>query len=115
MADAVASWYDNVYTPVVRTIREHAILKDFPRRTEADLYLWIADHHYFLNEQGEEIDLAQAALDFAKHYSERIDKKLLRGVKQAVTDFLEGNGMLPIEGTMASEPHHDDQERGDEK
>ena len=108
-ADAVASWYDTVYMPVVNTIREHTILNDFPRRTEADLYLWITDHHYYLNEQGEEIDLPQAAIDFAKNYSERVDKKLLRGVKQAVTDFLEGNGMLPVEGTMVSEPHRSEE------
>lgn len=108
-ADAVASWYDKVYMPVVNTIREHTILNDFPRRTEADLYLWITDHHYYLNEQGEEIDFSQAAIDFAKNYSERVDKKLLRGVKQAVTDFLEGNGMLPVEGTMVSEPHRSEE------
>ncbi|CAG0943860.1 hypothetical protein ANRL1_01500 [Anaerolineae bacterium] len=108
-ANAVVSWYDHVYMPVVNTIREHTILKDFPRRTEADLYLWITDHHYYLNEQGEEIDFAQAAIDFARNYSERVDKKLLRGVKQAVTDFLEGNGMLPVEGTMVSEPHRSEE------
>jgi hypothetical protein len=113
--DAVISWYDNLYLPVVRVIYEHAILKDFPNRTEADLYLWVMDHHYFLHEQGEEVDLEQAAVDLRENYSERIDKKLLRTVRQAVFDFLEGNNLEPIEGTMASEPHHEESESKNEQ
>ena len=41
LAEAAASWYDNVYQPIVSLIREYEILKHFPGRTEADLYLWI--------------------------------------------------------------------------
>ncbi|MDE3088832.1 MAG: hypothetical protein KGJ80_05565 [Chloroflexota bacterium] len=109
-AEAVASWHDNVYMPMVKIIREHNILNDFPRRTEADLYLWIMDHHYFLNEQDENIALEDAAIDFAEHYSQRIDRKLLRGMRQAVAEFLGGEELMAVEGTMASEPHHDDEE-----
>jgi len=39
--EAVGSWYDNVYRPLVEVIREHDILKYFPGRTEADVYLWL--------------------------------------------------------------------------
>jgi hypothetical protein len=42
--EAVASWYDNVYMPVVQAIRDYDLLHNFPGRTEADLYLWIALH-----------------------------------------------------------------------
>jgi hypothetical protein len=41
---AVASWYDHVYMPVVEAIRDYELLHNFPGRTEADLYLWIALH-----------------------------------------------------------------------
>ena len=41
MAEASASWYDNVYKPIADLIREYDILSHFPGRTEADLYLWI--------------------------------------------------------------------------
>jgi hypothetical protein len=94
--EAVASWYDNVYLPVVRAIREHNILSDFPNRTEADLYLWITDHHYFLHEQDQDVDLEQAAVDFAERYSQRLDKRLLNAAKQAVTEFLEGETLKPM-------------------
>ncbi|MCD6291193.1 MAG: hypothetical protein J7M34_11870 [Anaerolineae bacterium] len=49
--EAVASWYDNVYMPIIRKIRELGIMREFPERTEADLYLWITQHREMLKEQ----------------------------------------------------------------
>ncbi len=107
--EAVASWYDNLYQPVVQIIRRHNMLNDFPHRTEADLYLWTMDHHYYLNENGDEVDLENAAVDFAERYSQRLDKRLLNVVKQAVQEFLEGGTLKPMIGTFLSEPHSTDQ------
>jgi hypothetical protein len=42
--EAVGSWYDNVYLPLVQLIRERDILKYFPGRTEADLHAWLILH-----------------------------------------------------------------------
>jgi len=111
---AVASWYDTVYLPVIASIRAHNILHEFPHRTEADLYLWITDHHYYLHQQNENVDLEDAAVDFAEHYSKRLDKRLLNAVKQAVTEFLEGETLKPMIGTYASEPHPEPEEKTDE-
>jgi hypothetical protein len=86
--EAVLSWYDHLYWPIVRAIRENGILRDFPRRTEADLYLWIMDHYHFLREHDERIGLEDAAIDFARNYSQRLDKRLLRSVRQAVTNLI---------------------------
>lgn len=102
--EAVTSWYDNVYLPVVQAIRQHNILSDFPNRTEADLYLWITDHHYFLHEQDHEVDLEQAAVDFAERYSQRLDKRLLNAAKQAVTEFLEGETLKPMLDVLMPNP-----------
>ncbi|MCL4394894.1 MAG: hypothetical protein M1482_08865 [Chloroflexi bacterium] len=105
-AEAVASWYDNLYLPTVRAIRDHRILRDFPGRTEADLYLWIMDHFFYLSQQAKEVALEDAAVDFARHYSNRLDKRLLRTMRQAVTELLNTDDFAPVEGTMASEPRH---------
>ena len=52
--EAVAHWYDTVYMPIIEVIRKSNILKDFPNRTEGDLYLWTLDHqHYLSKEKGE--------------------------------------------------------------
>ena len=42
--EAVVHWYDTVYWPVLEAIRTTGILREFPGRTEADLYLWILKH-----------------------------------------------------------------------
>src|SRR5690625_1422119 len=49
--EAVAHWYDAVYMPVVRSIRRNGLLRGFPGRTEADLYLWLAQHRAALEEE----------------------------------------------------------------
>jgi hypothetical protein len=73
---AVASWYDNVYRPLVEIIREQGILKEFPGRTETDLYLWIISHRQTLqDEYGSEVPIEQAAEQFTEDFSHRSDKK----------------------------------------
>lgn len=49
--EAAAQFYDTVYLPVVRVIRERGLLRDFPQRTETDLYLWLTEHQAELETQ----------------------------------------------------------------
>lgn len=63
--DAVAHWYDKVYTPIVNTIRRSGILKGFPGKTEGDLYLWVLDRQRYLHAKGRRLASPQkAAKDF---------------------------------------------------
>ncbi|HEX8990709.1 MAG TPA: hypothetical protein VF784_03435 [Anaerolineales bacterium] len=48
--EAIMHWYDNVYLPIVKVIRKSKILRDFPGKTEGDLYLWVLDHQRYLAE-----------------------------------------------------------------
>ncbi len=41
MSDAAADWYDNVYLPIALAVREQKLLREFPDRSEADVYLWV--------------------------------------------------------------------------
>ena len=51
--EAITHWYDNVYMPIINVIRDTDILKEFPGKTEGDLYLWVLDHqHYLQQEEG---------------------------------------------------------------
>ncbi|MEW5868626.1 MAG: DUF4032 domain-containing protein [Chloroflexota bacterium] len=82
--DALVSWYQNVYSPLVETIRQQEILKEFPGRTETDLYLWITTHRWYLRQAyGDEVPLEQAAEQFADDYSERPMKKVVKAIKKA--------------------------------
>jgi hypothetical protein len=51
--EAIIDWHDKVYLPVIQVIRETGIIKEFPEKTEGDLYLWVLDHqHYLAEEEG---------------------------------------------------------------
>jgi len=70
--EAVKGWHREVYFPLVRIIRKHRILKDFPTRTEMDLYFWIIEHRWYLaEEQKRRISLESAATDFSRRFSQR--------------------------------------------
>jgi hypothetical protein len=49
--EAVVSWRDTVYRPMVDAIRRSRIMEEFPRRTETDLYLFVMDHLHHLRER----------------------------------------------------------------
>ncbi len=58
----VAHWYDTVYMPIIKIIRESSILKEFPDKTEGDLYLWVLDHqHYLSREEGQPLQPPETA------------------------------------------------------
>ncbi len=63
--EAVAHWYDKVYLPIVRAIRRSGILKEFPGKTEGDLYLWVLDRQRYLSQEGRKLASPEkAAKDF---------------------------------------------------
>ena len=67
---SVSSWYDSVYLPIIKIIREQNILERFPGRTETDLYLWIIEHHFFMSELcDDDVTIKEAAENFTDGYS----------------------------------------------
>jgi hypothetical protein len=63
--EAIAHWYDKVYYPIIRIVRRSGILKQFPGKTEGDLYLWVLDRQAYLNKEGKDlVPPAKAAKDF---------------------------------------------------
>jgi hypothetical protein len=68
-SDALVSWYNNVYQPIIGIIREERLYYLFPNRTESDLYVWIVQHWDFLKRKyGVNYSLADAAKDFSEKY-----------------------------------------------
>lgn len=75
--DAVRGWYKDVYHPLVKIIRKKQILKEFPHRTEMDLYLWIIEHRYYLSqEHSRNVSIEAAAQHFLDYFSTRPFKTL---------------------------------------
>jgi hypothetical protein len=66
--EAVVDWYENLYKPTVEAIRRLGLLRDFPGRTEADLYLWVMDHRHFLAQEGQELSPEEAARSYEARF-----------------------------------------------
>ena len=92
--EAAYRWLEDVYWPVVVFIRERGILRDFPNRTETDLYVWLIKHQKELSAQlGWGVSAETAVLDLAdkqaatpKQLIQRLGKKLSQAL---VPDALE--------------------------
>lgn len=88
--EAVASWYDNVYLPVVEVLRAQQALAAFPGRTEADLYRWIMDHRWYLRERSGGADPGPlvAVEDYVRMFGRRslaaFTERILRGMAEAL-------------------------------
>lgn len=76
---AAAVWCDTVYTPIRDVIRQQGVLRDFPQRTEADLYVWLSEHQQELQEKlGWQIDADTAAQDLAARQGNRAHSVITR-------------------------------------
>jgi len=81
--EAVSNWYEVVFFPVVNIIRRRGLLRNFPDRTETDLYLWAADHRAELEQEiGWDIGPEAALTDLAEKQSPL--------TKQPIRDFFTG-------------------------
>lgn len=119
--EAVGSWYDHVYMPLIDLIRERDVLSYFPDRTEADLYAWLILHRAELekdarslgyisdNELLEELikeKNATALTRLLSFFTPKLDLQSL-SLKAARTKFLEETGLntiRPNHGLRFTEP-----------
>ncbi len=63
--EAVIHWFEKVFLPIRRVIRNSGILRSFPGKTEGDLYLWVLDRQRYLSQQGFKLaSPGKAASDF---------------------------------------------------
>ncbi len=69
MAEAIASWFNRVYLPVITVIRQQRILRRFKGRTPADLYVWLIRYWDELKQKfGNDYSLDVAARSFSREY-----------------------------------------------
>ena len=67
--DAVLSWFNNVYMPVVKSIQSHKILRLFKKRTISDLYIYLIKYWDELKQKfGNDFSLDDAVRDFKKSH-----------------------------------------------
>ncbi|MDR2658604.1 MAG: transcriptional regulator [Spirochaetaceae bacterium] len=99
-SDALLSWYNNVYYPIIHIIEEENMSAVFPKRTVSDMYVWLVKYWDNLKRTyGANYSLTAAVKDFLnKHSSKnkkrpllfdffsRIMKRDIRGIKRDKRD-----------------------------
>ena len=89
-ADALWSWHENVYKPVVDAIEEEGLLSRFPERTASDLYMFIVQHWDELKHKyGLGYSLGEAARDYSKLYGSSPFSRIKRKAAAGIARFLE--------------------------
>ena len=65
--DALISWFQTVYLPVIAVIDKYKLLSDFKDRTKSDIYVWVVKHWDRLKQKnGNDYSLDAATKDFVK-------------------------------------------------
>lgn len=96
MVEAAASWYDNVYLPVILAIKESGVLREFPQRTEADLYIWVAYHRERLKERyGGMPPDREVAATLADRFSGKPFGRFVKMISRAVNAALKAAAESP--------------------
>jgi hypothetical protein len=96
LGEAAASWYDTVYLPIIQAIRETEVMKEFPQRTEADLYLWVAYHSERLRERyGVMPPDKEVAAALAEQFSDRPIARLAKTVARTIHAAVKAAGESP--------------------
>ena len=89
--EAVALWYEMAYEPVVEIIRESGILRAFPGRTEADLYIWVLRHQQELSQRyGHPVLMDRAAADLAARSPRWLLRRCLQRLRECLSRFRRG-------------------------
>lgn len=83
--EAVVHWCDEVYLPTVALIRETGLARGFPKRTTADLYVWLADRRGEIEEQsGWEVSTGEAVAEMADTFGSYRPQGIVRRALESV-------------------------------
>ena len=85
MEEAILSWFNTVYLPLVTSVRKKHILHNFPKRTLADMYVWIVRYWDELKQKfGDEVPIEAAVVDFDKKYKIPLYKRFINNIKRII-------------------------------
>ena len=85
MEEAILSWFNKVYIPLVSSIKRKHILHNFPKRTLGDLYIWVVKYWDELKQKfGDDIPLDEVVTDFSKTHKPPIKKRIKNQIKRII-------------------------------
>jgi hypothetical protein len=88
-AEALWSWYENVYKPVVVAILDEGLLSRFSGRTASDLYMFLVQHWDELKRKyGLDYSLGEAARDYGQRFGSTPFTQLKKRIKSAIRQII---------------------------
>ena len=82
MEEAVLSWFNTVYRPVIKTIEKYKITKYIKGTTESDLYVWIITFWDELKRKiGDDINLDELVNNIKEEYRKNF-RKIIKNIIQ---------------------------------
>ena len=99
--EAVINWYEDIFVPVTDLIEERGLLQDFPGRTPADLYLWLAEYQAELETQfGWTLSPEAVATGVSERHNPSIRQSRAKTLNP--DHYFPDEILVPISGTEAS-------------
>lgn len=87
--ESAARWYDDKFNPVIRVVKEMGLLRDFPGRTETDLYVWLFNYRDELEEElGYAPPLETIAMDLVSESSPKREHRAARVAETLADTFI---------------------------
>lgn len=82
LSDAIKSWFETVYMPVINSIDKYKIMKNFKNNTKGDLYLWIIQAYDDLKRKFGNANLDKIVEEMKTKTSENFITKFLKKFKK---------------------------------
>lgn len=84
--EAVLSWHDSVYRPLVEAIESQNLQRQFPELTTTDLYLRVSEYQWLVREAAQETLFDEQARDeamgrMADIYRQRVVRRVIRTLR----------------------------------
>ncbi len=92
-AEAVENWYTLIYLPTIQIIHEGGLIENFPRRTQADLFVWLSRHRDQLGEAFSDYD---NLVDLARALVERYKETGFARTTRQVRNLLGADELPPL-------------------
>lgn len=86
--DAILSWFETVYLPVIRHIKQRKILRNFPGRTPSDLYVWFIKYWDEIKKKfGESYSIDQGVQNFNEKYGTKFFQRVRNKIKKLIMAY----------------------------
>ena len=83
MTDAIMSWFEDVYLPIIKAIDDRRVMRYFRQHTKSDLYVWIMLYWEELREKfGDGVQLDEAVQSFTRSKRIGFTARIKNGIER---------------------------------